>query len=80
MFIVKGRSNSCGFQMTCCVVTLSFFFKNSWKDREKKVHNDVIVLPKFNLSTLLQTLPTDYKRVWQLYLKKMMEELINSLK
>ncbi len=29
---------------------------------------------------MLQTLPTDYKRVWQLYLKKMMEELMNSLK
>jgi len=43
------------------------------------VHNDVIFLPKFNLSTLLQTLPTDYERVWQLYLEKMMEELINSL-
>jgi hypothetical protein len=36
MFIVKGKSNSCGFQMTCCVVTLSFFFQKSLERIEKK--------------------------------------------
>jgi hypothetical protein len=65
--------------MLCC--NLKFFLKKiSWKDREKKVHNDVIFLPKLNLSTLPQTLPTYYKWVWQWYLEMMMEEFINSLK